>query len=313
MPTSPDVVRAAYRVLLGREPESEAIVTAHSGQSPEQVLRAFVNSSEHLRRFPRLAPALDRGYMSDRMTVEYQATPAQLDALFQHIAAQWSKLGASEPYWSVLTDDRFKMSRFDEHRSEFYATGRVFATLLDVFARRVGADVPHGVCVEFGCGVGRVTLYLAERFEHVIATDISPGNLEICRNVLARAGKRNVECRLLRQRKDVLSLPEHDVFFSLIVLQHNPPPIIQYILLNSLSRVRSRGVALFQVPGNPPDYEFRIDPYLRSPHPDMEMHALPMHAVMDILRATGLHLREALMDTWTGGYGSFTYFATREA
>jgi SAM-dependent methyltransferase len=113
----------------------------------------------------------------------------------------------------------------------------------------------------------------------VIGLDISAGNLEICRAYLQQTGKSNAEARLIHSLMDFEELPACDVFFSLIVLQHNPPPIIKYILDKCLAAVRPGGIAYFQVPTSPVGYSFKVDHYLASNAPEMEMHALPMHQV----------------------------------
>ena len=46
---------------------------------------------------------------------------------------------------------------------------------------RLGADPRGGVCVEVGCGPGRMTAVLAERFDRVVAVDVSQGMLERAR------------------------------------------------------------------------------------------------------------------------------------
>ena len=43
---------------------------------------------------------------------------------------------------------------------------------------RLGADPRGGVCVEVGCGPGRMTGALADRFDEVLALDVSPAMLE---------------------------------------------------------------------------------------------------------------------------------------
>src|SRR5262249_43175138 len=43
---------------------------------------------------------------------------------------------------------------------------------------RLGADPRGGTCVEVGCGPGRMTGALAERFDRVLALDVSPAMLE---------------------------------------------------------------------------------------------------------------------------------------
>ena len=65
------------------------------------------------------------------------------------------------------------------------------AELAGLFGR-LGADPRGGTCVEVGCGPGRMTGALAERFDRVVALDVSPAMLEQARaNVTAP----NVELR----------------------------------------------------------------------------------------------------------------------
>src|SRR5262249_2182681 len=46
---------------------------------------------------------------------------------------------------------------------------------------RLGGDPRGGTCVEVGCGSGRMTGALAERFDRVIALDVSPAMVERAR------------------------------------------------------------------------------------------------------------------------------------
>src|SRR5438132_4015448 len=65
---------------------------------------------------------------------------------------------------------------------------------LDSLFLRLGDDPRGGTCVEVGCGPGRMTGLLAERFDRVIAVDVSPGMLELGRR---NVGTSNVEFRLV--------------------------------------------------------------------------------------------------------------------
>src|SRR5262249_4265813 len=49
---------------------------------------------------------------------------------------------------------------------------------------RLGDDPRGGVCVEVGCGPGRMTRFLAARFERVIAADVSPTMIEEARKAV---------------------------------------------------------------------------------------------------------------------------------
>src|SRR3954465_420863 len=46
---------------------------------------------------------------------------------------------------------------------------------------RLGAAPHGGTCVEVGCGPGRMTAALAERFDRVVAVDVSPAMVERAR------------------------------------------------------------------------------------------------------------------------------------
>jgi SAM-dependent methyltransferase len=170
------------------------------------------------------------------------------------------------------------------------------------------------VCLELGCGVGRVTGFLAKRFDHVIAFDISQGNLDLAREHLSESGIRNVDLVLLRDLADIEQNKNFDFFYSVIVLQHNPPPVIAKLLRIIMAKLNSGGGFLFQIPTHLKGYEFIVEKYLLSHDPvgnGFEMHALPMHNVLEIIQGAGGCLKEVLADNWTGIYGSHTFFGVK--
>jgi SAM-dependent methyltransferase len=233
-------------------------------------------------------------------------------ALFARISDQWHKLGQTEPHWSVMTNDEFKSKSFAKNEEAFYQSGRGTATLIEAFAARSKVDVPRGSITEFGCGTGRVTMALAEMFTKVLAVDISPHHLELCRQKMEASGRRNVEYLLLESPADIAKLPETDFMFSTICLQHNPPPLIGFFLDWLLYKVRPGGAALFQVPTHTPGYHFRLQEYLVTPSRwEFEMHCYPMKEVFALLHKHGFVPQETLMDAYTGLPGSHTFFALK--
>ena len=73
-------------------------------------------------------------------------------------------------------------------------------------------------------------------------------------------------------------------------------------------------VSSFQLPTHLKGYEFIVEKYLLSHDPvgnGFEMHALPMHNVLEIIQDAGGCLKEVLADNWTGTYGSHTFFGVR--
>src|SRR5271169_236009 len=65
---------------------------------------------------------------------------------------------------------------------------------------------------------------------------------------LAAHGKCSRSRRLNRPKSSLARLTNVDLFFSIIVLQHNPPPVILGILDAAFAGLRPGGLAFFQVP-----------------------------------------------------------------
>jgi SAM-dependent methyltransferase len=112
---------------------------------------------------------------------------------------------------------------------------------------RLGADPRGGVCVEVGCGPGRMTAALARRFDRVLAVDVSPAMLALAReNVHAD----NVEFGevpgdTLRGIDDGVA----DVLVCYLVLQHLPTRAVVLSYLDEFARVlTTTGEAYLQLP-----------------------------------------------------------------
>jgi SAM-dependent methyltransferase len=118
---------------------------------------------------------------------------------------------------------------------------------LEGFLGRLGADPRGGVCVELGCGFGRMTAALAERFDRVLALDVSPAMLDQAREAVEAE---NVEFRPISgERLDSLDDGVADVVVCYLVLQHVPRRRIVLALLREIGRVlRSGGEAFVQLP-----------------------------------------------------------------
>ena len=311
-------VRALYKEHLGRDVESREVLANHlKGHRTLESLRSIIlESPEYLSKNqkPDIWGFLPKNVSRPAPRLDVDGSPDQLQAVFDRIAKEWASLGQKDAHWSVVTSDRYRRDSFAANEEEFYRSGRHVASLIEVFAKRNGVAVSREHVLELGCGTGRVTAALADLFSHVTAVDISPGHLELCRAALQKRGKSNVELRQLVEPSDVGTLPECSFFLSTIVLQHNPPPLIAFLLGHLLAKVRPGGAALFQVPTHTPGYEFDLKKYLSSAlSRDFEMHCLPMHVVFALLHRNGFVPLEVIMDTWTGMPGSHTFFAVKPA
>lgn len=309
-----DDIREGYQLVLGRAPESDDVVAIqlNAHRTKESFWNALLASSEFAGKRNTVMDQVGVALYTDGKDVQHDVTPEQLQILLTRIREQWTMLGETDPHWSVLTADKYKADQLDEAAlTDFHNSGGEMLDLLQVFERRTGASAGRGVCLELGCGTGRITSHLARRFERVIAVDISPGNLRLCEEHMKAQGIENVETRLVSDPADFERFPPIDFFFSVIVLQHNSPPIQKFLLNTILGRIRPGGAAFFQIPTTMQGYRFNIDEYLATTHPVMEMHNLPTPVVLKLISDNGLVLRDISPDPMTGVFGSNTFFATR--
>ncbi len=254
------------------------------------------------------------GYDLPVLPIDVDVDDHTLVALFERTRQQWLDLGETEPFYSVLTGDEHRLANMTlEAKSAFYASGAANADLLTPFEQRAGTTLPLGVCFELGCGVGRVTRFLADRFEKVIAADISPGNLVMCERYLEENKIQNVETRLISDVRQLNEVEGFDILYSIIALQHNSPPVQNYILHALLNKINPGGASLFQTCTNLQGYSFAPEAYLNHSPVEMEVHSLPQRYIMAAIREAGLDLQEVLMDNWVSAYGSNTFFATKPA
>jgi SAM-dependent methyltransferase len=294
---TPDDVRSAYRLMLGREPESEAVVREHCARHATlgDLRAAFLGSTEFRERagVPLQASGFEPPLAIDRVT-----DAATMQRLLDHIAAGWSHYGETDPHWSVLTEDRFRKGALEANLDAFDALGEHNADRFLATLKRNGISLDgRGHCLELGCGVGRITRWLAPHFARVTGVDVSPGHLAIAEKHVDRFAY-NVDFMQLRRIEDFDALPPLDAFYSFIVLQHNPPPIMEALLERIFASLAPGGIAFFQLPTYIPGYRFKVDRYLshRGDKLDMEMHVLPQQRVFELAARHGVQALEALSE-----------------
>jgi SAM-dependent methyltransferase len=161
---------------------------------------------------------------------------------------EWERWGAEDPYFGVLTDNRFRSDNLtDQNRVRFFDTGvQHVEHVLAVCAERLGAQLRPGTALEFGCGVGRVALPLSRYFARVDALDVSPSMLAEAQRNAEAAGISNI---VFLQSDDMLSAaPEkYDFVHSTIVLQHLDVPRGRVLFETLVSKVAPGGFGVLHV------------------------------------------------------------------
>jgi SAM-dependent methyltransferase len=297
--TKSDVIWA-YRVFLGRRPENERVVREHCRASNLRALcETFIDSAE----FKLKAGTAGNGRFREPLpiflpplSVDTLADSEELRQLWDRVRRAWESLGNDRPFHSVLTQDRYLPSQFSDAAAEFWQSGEVEAWDLAGHLAGLGlVRLEDAVALEFGCGVGRVAIPLAAIARSVIAYDISERHLEFARKRAAALGRANMQIIAIGG-----GLPADfepcDVFYSRLVLQHSPPPIIGEVIRRLIRSLKQGGVGVFQVPTYCVGYRFSIAESLRSPIKlDMDMHCYPQASLFSLIADEGarlIHVRD---------------------
>jgi|SRR5271166_1637307 len=286
-----ELVTAVYQALLGRDPDVGGLKTysdaLRNGQDVSWLLQSFVQSEEFAAHHFNPEFSLER---APAMDVQIGGiAPEEHAALWDHIGSVWSQLGATDPFWSVLTDERWRSKNMtaEEAIEAFYATGEGDLSRLEAWLRRNSLELSNNaLCAEYGCGVGRLTQWLAKRFRRVVAFDISESHIQAARDRLSRLAIDNVEFVLVRGNTDLRMLSNVDLFYSVIVLQHNPPPITTGILSQAFAGLNRGGCCFFQIPTFSANYTFSFESYWTdiAQAKQMEMHFVPQKSIFELGR-----------------------------
>jgi SAM-dependent methyltransferase len=163
------------------------------------------------------------------------------------LALHWERLARRDPFFAVLTDvnARFGQSDLDA----FYRSGtEEIAAVLGRAGQR-GLAVPLRRALDFGCGVGRLTHALAERFDRCDGVDISAAMLDIAR----RHCRRPDRCTFHRNVSEDLAIFDDASFtfvYSTLVLQHMPPRLSMVYVREMIRVLASDGLLVFQLPSH---------------------------------------------------------------
>lgn len=140
---------------------------------------------------------------------------------------------------------------------QYWASGYRDRDLLLGVAQEAG---PLGteLAVEIGCGLGRITRPLAERFQQVLGVDIAP---EMLRQARARASAANIRYQPVGadQRLPLLDA-EADLVIAWTVFRHVPKPVFARYLDESRRVLRPTGYLVFEA-------QVRETGHTRDPEP----------------------------------------------
>ena len=161
--------------------------------------------------------------------------------------SEWERFGRQDPYYGVVTLDRFRRDKLtEEAKRDFFTSGEDhIAFVFEQVRRRLDPEFAPKRAMDFGCGVGRCTLPLATRCAEVVGVDVSKAMLEEAR--------RNGDARALAniryvESDDTLSKVSgsFDLIHSVITFQHIPPHRGERIFARQLEALAENGVGAVQ-------------------------------------------------------------------
>ena len=232
--------------------------------------------------------------------------------------ADWRHLGATEPYWGVLTQDAYRRDQLDAEALEgFYRSGRDDIDFVANEFDRLGLGALCATrALDFGCGVGRLTEAMSRRAGQVVGYDISEGMLQVGRE------------RAPEGVSYVSDMPPgpFDWINSLIVFQHIPPQRGLGLMADLLDRLEPGGALSLQLtvwtdqnlhpplpPAKPSRWGWPARP-AADPRPEgtMVVYDYDMNAVIRLLHERRIG-RLMLHPTDHGGHHGVFIIARREA
>lgn len=321
-PTLDDVAQC-YRLFLEREVESATIAVMQMADAPTlwELINRFAISAEAMRRKVHHASRLISDTY-DPSLVRMEVSDAQRKELVTRTLARWERNGRGLAYDHFFRDPRLFDDRSVKwNREKRFEIGHEELERVLVAGHRNGiAFAPDASVLALGCEVSFLAAAVKQRLGRFTGIEVSGTALAQGRAALEECVFPAAELISLRSFLD--SVPangglNYDIFYSVMLLQHAPPPVSLMLLHTCLSRINPGGYAYFQVPCHIYDYGYDSHDYLSvwSESDDSgEIHALPQTYILELLARHGLVPIEILPEQRLGPMGlSFTFFARKQA
>lgn len=296
-----DTVLWAYRILLNRDPENEEIIN-YWLQSCSNInqLKSHIYNSEEYRLHNNPISSLNGNEPPIISQLHYHLNENEKEVLFRSVQKDWTEIGNLDPYWGVLSHEEYSHERITpEALDRFYESGFHDVQHILNICLRNKIDIKNiRKVLELGSGTGRISYHLAQKFASVICCDISKSMIDCASNYMQSKNIKNINFLWFKNLVDIENIPRFDLFFSVIVLQHNPPPIISYFLENILTALNNNGIAIFQVPVYLHNYNFTVKAYLENREKFLhdsgqyEVHAIRQPDLYGLLKKHNCELLE---------------------
>lgn len=161
------------------------------------------------------------------------------------IEENWEEYGKQNAYYAVLTEEKYRDQNLNESvLADFFASGEEHATRVwTEIETHLTADFRPRRGLDFGCGVGRLTIPLARRCGEIIGVDIAENMLVEARRNCERQNIANAE--FVKGDDDLSRLAgEFDFIHSFIVFQHIKPELGLKIAEKMIQSLATGGIGV---------------------------------------------------------------------
>ena len=234
---------------------------------------------------------------------EQEYTLSELEGIRDSQKDVWEELGTEQPWWSVLSssENAGKRDLAGDELASFYASGdllvsRALRTVDSVISDRNFLPWTSGgvgaVAVDFGCGVGRLSKALAQRFFSVLCVDHSRRHLDAGRIALEKNDKSVAERVLMVHSTKAAADIENKAQFALsaLALQHMIPQLQAAALEHLCDSLKITGTGFLQLLTHYDDAPYvtaGCDPQRAIAEPGMHLHYLPLNEAIRHLHLRG--------------------------
>ncbi|MGO9933466.1 MAG: class I SAM-dependent methyltransferase [Steroidobacteraceae bacterium] len=235
----------------------------------------------------------------------------------------WEDWGRCDPYYAVLTDPRYRRSNLTEAtKEEFFDSGRIHTShVMSVIRRHVVADFAPKRVLDFGCGVGRTLIPLAEVALEVVGLDVSRSMLLEAQRNCDERGITNVQLLVCDDELSLLS-GAFDLIHSYIVFQHIPIGRGRTIFSKLLRFLNPGGVGAIQLTYSKRQFasSFGIEPILprsrradqkrseKGADPEMQMNPYNVNELLFLMQSQNIVQFHTEFVDHGGELGLFFFF-----
>lgn len=221
--------------------------------------------------------------------------------------ADWDKWGEIDPYFGVLSSEEFRAENLNEEtKAKFFQSGdEHIRSILGEIRGHLDKQFQPRRSLDFGCGVGRLVIPLAEISDTVVGVDVSDHMLTAA---ASNCQERNIENVSFVKSDDNLTKlsGKFDLIHSHIVLPHIPEKRGLRLIESLLRHLDADGVVAIQFyyRCDAPQavralaklrYKLPIANYARNLfrgrpllEPAMQLHTYDVQAVITLLEEAGV-------------------------